>query len=105
MPSFQPTLVFTGEDQYLRRHIENSGYFWKTLPYIGVTHMRRTTIDVDTGTYYKRYGYYRRFQLLRRLSARFLLGSFIPLVSHRLFTPFNLWKDDVKFLSGWLKET
>jgi len=105
MLSFQPTLVFTGEDQHLRKHIENTGYFWKTLPCIGVIHMRRTTINVDTGIYYKRYHYYNHFQLLRRLSARFLLGSFTPLVSHRLFTPFSLWKDDVKFVSGWLKET
>ena len=60
---------------------------------------------VDTGIYYKRYHYYSHFQLLRRLSARFLLGSFTPLVSHRLFTQFSLWRDDVKFLSGWLKET
>jgi len=105
MLSFQPTLVFTGEDQHLRKHIENTGYFWKTLPYIGVIHMRRATINVDTGIYYKRYHYYSHFQLLRRLSARFLLGSFTPLVSHRLFTPFSLWKDDVKFVSGWLKET
>jgi len=103
--NFQPTSVFTGEDQYLRKHIENSGCLWKTLPYIGVTHMRRTIINVDTGMYYKRYRYYNNFQLLRRLSARIILGSFTPLVSHRLSTPFNLWKDDVKFLSGWLKET
>lgn len=105
MLNFQPTPVFTGEDQHLRGHVENSGYLWKTLPYIGVTHMRRTTINVDTGMYYKRYRYYNNFQLLRRLSARIILGSFTPLVSHRLSTPFNLWKDDVKFLSGWLKET
>lgn len=105
MLTFQPTLVFTGEDQYLRKHIENSGYLWKTLPYLGVTHMRRTTINVDTGMYYKRYHYYRSFQLFRRLSARFLLGLFTPLMSHSLFTPFDLWKDDVKFLSGWLKES
>jgi glycosyltransferase involved in cell wall biosynthesis len=105
MLSYKPTLIFTGEDQHLRKHIENSGYFWKTLPYMGVVHTRRTTITVDTGIYYRRYHYYNNFQLLRRLSARFLLGSFTPLFSHRLLTPFNLWKDDVKFFSGWLKET
>ena len=105
MLSFQPSRVFTGEDQHLRKHIENTGYHWKTLPYMGVTHMRRTTINVETGIYYKRYKYYSHFQILRRLSARFLLGSFTPLLSHRLLTPFILWKDDVKFLSGWLKET
>jgi glycosyltransferase involved in cell wall biosynthesis len=105
MLNFQPTSVFTGEDQYLRSYIEKSGYLWKVLPYIGVIHVRRTTINVDTGMYYKRYRYYNNFQLLRRLSARFLLGSLTPLVSHRLFMPFDLWKDDVKFLSGWLKET
>lgn len=55
---------------------------------------------VDTGIYYKRYHYYTHFQLLRRLSARFLLGSFTPLVSHRPFTQFGLWRDDVKFMSG-----
>jgi glycosyltransferase involved in cell wall biosynthesis len=104
MLGFQPTAVFTGEDQHLRKHIENCGYTWKTLPYMGVIHMRRTTINVETGIYYKRYKYYSSFQLLRRLGARFILGSFTPLVSHRLVTPLNLWKDDVKFLSGWLKE-
>ena len=105
MLSFHPTSIFTGEDQYLRKHIENSGYLWKTLPYMGVIHMRRTTINVDTGIYYKRFNYYSHFQLLRRIGARFILGSFTPLVSHNLFTPLNLWKDDVKFLSGWLKES
>ena len=105
MLSFQPTPVFTGEDQHLRKHIESSGYIWKTLPYIGVTHLRKTTININTGMYYKRYHYYSNFQLLRRLGARFLLGLFTPLVSHHLFTSFNLWKDDVKFVSGWLKET
>lgn len=105
MLDYQPTSLFTGEDQHLRQYVENSGCFWKTLPYMGVIHTRRTKISVDTGVYYKRYRYYNHFQLLRRLGARFLLGSFTLLVSHRLFTPFNLWKDDVKFVSGWLKET
>jgi len=105
MLNFRPTAIFTGEDQHLRKHIENLGYTWKTLPYLGVIHMRRTTINVETGIYYKRYKYYSSFQLLRRLGARFILGSFTPLFSHRLFTPLNLWRDDVKFLSGWLKES
>lgn len=105
MLTFQPTPIFTGEDQYLRNHIESSGYAWKILPYIGVVHMRRATISVEMGVYYKRFRYYSRFQLLRRLGTRLILGSFTPLVSHSLFSPFSLWKDDVKFVSGWLKET
>lgn len=105
MLNFQPTPIFTGEDQHLRNHIEDSGYIWKILPYIGVVHMRRAKISVETGVYYKRCHYYSHFQLLRRLGTRFLLGSFTPLVSHSLFSPFSLWKDDVKFVSGWLKET
>jgi len=105
MLNFKPTPVFTGEDQHLRKHIENSGHLWKTIPYIGVIHTNRTKISVDTGVYYKRYRYYTNFQILRRIAARFLFGSYTPLVSHRPFTPFNLWKDDIKFVSGWLKET
>jgi glycosyltransferase involved in cell wall biosynthesis len=105
MLDFEPTPAFTGEDQHLRKHIENSGYLWKTIPYIGVIHTNRTKISVDTGIYYKRYRYYTNFQILRRMAARFLFGSYTQLVSHRPFTPFNLWKDDIKFVSGWLKET
>jgi glycosyltransferase involved in cell wall biosynthesis len=95
--------TFYGEDQYMRRHVENAGYRWVVLPYHGVTHHGHSHHLVESGMVFGEGRFYSRWQLLRRCVARFILIPYAAFscLSWHVFA--SLLHDHVQFLAGWVK--
>lgn len=104
LKDYKPTPLSNAEEMHLVNYIKSIGYTWLMLPDIGVKHMRRSTITTETGINFHRLKIYSKIKLLRRVSARFLFGIYTPAISHTLKTPFSLWRDEIQFIAGWLKD-
>ena len=104
MEKYNPPALFFGEDQYLKKYVEKSGYAWIVLPFIGATHLGSSKNYVTIGVAYRRYGHYTVFQLVRRMVARFIFTPFAALVNLSLKTFLYLQKLNVEFIAGWAKE-
>jgi glycosyltransferase involved in cell wall biosynthesis len=63
LDSYYPPPLFFGEDHHLKRFVEESGYLWKVIPYIGAVHLGSSRNHVKLGIAYRRYGHYTSFQL------------------------------------------
>jgi hypothetical protein len=104
MENYNPPPLFFGEDQYLKKYVETSGYMWKVLPFIGATHLGVSKNYVTVGIAYRRYGHFSVFQFVRRVVARFLFTPFAGALNLSLRTFHYLTKLNIEFIAGWLKE-
>jgi glycosyltransferase involved in cell wall biosynthesis len=104
MENYNPPSLFFGEDQYLKRYVEKSGYVWKVLPFLGATHLGSSKNYVTIGIAYRRYGHFTIFQLVRRVVARFIFTPFAALINLSFKTFVYLSKLNVEFIAGWSKE-
>ena len=100
-----PPLLFFGEDHLLKKHVEDSGYIWKIIPYIGVSHLGTTINHFQLGISYKRYGHYSLYQVLRRFLSRLIFIPYAALANTSLTTLKYLTRTNVEFMAGWLSET
>ena len=104
MENYNPPFLFFGEDQCLKRHVEESGYVWKVLPFLGATHLGSSKNYVTVGMAYRRYGHFTAYQLVRRMVARSIFTPFAAL-SNLSFETFRcLSKLNIEFIAGWSKE-
>ena len=104
MENYNPPSLFFGEDQYLKRYVEKSGYVWKVLPFLGATHLGSSKNYVTIGIAYRRYGHFTVFQLVRRMIARLIFTPFAALINLSFNTFVYLSKLNVEFIAGWAKE-
>jgi len=104
MEDYNPPALFFGEDQYLKRHVEKSGYIWKVLPFLGATHLGLSKNYVTIGIAYRRYGHFTGFQLIRRMVARFIFTPFAAFSNLSFGTFSYLSKINIEFIAGWAKE-
>jgi glycosyltransferase involved in cell wall biosynthesis len=104
MENYNPPALFFGEDQYLKRYVEKSGYAWSVLPFLGATHLGLSKNYVTVGMAYRRYGHFTIFQLVRRIVARFIFTPFAALSNLNLETFWYLSKINIEFIAGWAKE-
>ncbi len=104
MEDYNPPPLFFGEDHYLKRYVEKSGFIWKVLPFLGATHLGSSKNYVTIGLAYRRYAHYSVFKLVRRMVARFIFTPFAALVNLSLSTLWYLTKLNVEFIAGWAKE-
>lgn len=104
MENYNPPSLFFGEDQYLKRYVEKTGYTWKALPFLGATHLGLSKNYVTVGMAYRRYGHFTVFQLVRRIVARFIFTPFASLSNLSLKTFAYLSKLNIEFIAGWAKE-
>ncbi len=102
--NYSPPPLFYGEDHHLKRFVEESGYTWKVIPYVGAVHHGSTKNHVKLGIAYRRYGHYSIFKLIRRLIARFFFTPYAALVNMSVGTFVYLNKINSEFLAGWTKE-
>ncbi len=105
MVNYNPPPLFFGEDLYLRHFVEESGFVWKVIPFVGAVHMGSSKNHVTLGVAYRRYSHYSMFQLVRRVVARFIFTPFAALINFSLTTFRYLNKINVEFIAGWAKET
>jgi len=105
MESYNPPRLFLSEDWFMKRHVEKAGYVWKTIGRIGVINTGSEKSAVDVAIAYKRFGHYSHYQLTRRFLARLILAPFAVIFTRQFKTLLNLWRVDVEFFAGWLKET
>jgi glycosyltransferase involved in cell wall biosynthesis len=104
LDSYDPPPLFFGEDHHLKRFVEESGYLWKVIPYIGAVHLGSSRNHVKLGIAYRRYGHYTSFQLARRMVARFIFTSYAALSNLSFVTFAYLNRINVEFIAGWAKE-
>jgi hypothetical protein len=104
MENYDPPPLFFGEDHHLKHYVENSGYQWKVIPYLGAVHMGSTKNHIQLGEYYRRYGHYSAFQLARRMIARFIFTPYAGLAAASLKTFHYLNRINIEFIAGWAKE-
>jgi glycosyltransferase involved in cell wall biosynthesis len=104
MENYNPPSLFFGEDQYLKRYVEKTGYIWKVLPFLGATHLGSSKNYVTIGIAYRRYGHFTAFQLVRRMIARFIFIPFAAIINLNFKTLEYLSKLNVEFIAGWAKE-
>ncbi len=104
MENYNPPKLFFGEDQYLKKYVEQTGYKWKVLPFIGATHLGLSKNYVTIGIAYRRYGHFSVFQFVRRVAARFIFTPFASAINLSLRTFDYLTKLNIEFIAGWLKE-
>lgn len=104
MENYNPPSLFFGEDQYLKRYVEKTGYIWKVLPFLGATHLGSSKNYVTIGIAYRRYGHFTAFQLVRRMIARFIFTPFAAIINLSFKTLEYLSKLNVEFIAGWAKE-
>lgn len=103
--NYNPPRLFFGEDFHFRNHVINSGFKWVTLPYIGAVHLGESKNHVTLGEVYNRYNLYSKKQFVRRCFSRFLFIPFATLINFNVKTFFYLSDKNIKFLSGWFKES
>jgi len=104
MEDYNPPPLFLSEDFFLKKHVEDRGFKWKVIGRIGVVHTGKRGSSVRIGAAYKHYGHYTLYQLIRRFSARLLLSPYAAFLTLNPKTIFELWRDNVEFFAGWLKE-
>ncbi len=104
MENYNPPKLFFGEDQYFKRYVENNGYKWKVLPFVGATHLGSSKSYVIIGIAYRHYGHFSAFQLVRRIVARFIFTPFASAINLSLRTFQYLTKLNIEFIAGWFKE-
>ena len=97
---YNPPALFFSEDLYFKEHVEKKGYLWKVLPYIGVKHLGENKNFISTGRAYRQH--YSKFQLLRRVVARFVFIPYASLIGLNLKTLYFLTKQNVQFIVGWI---
>jgi glycosyltransferase involved in cell wall biosynthesis len=102
--NYNPPPLFFGEDHHLKKFIENLGFEWKVISYVGAVHLGSSKNHVTLGIAYRRYGHYSIYQLIRRMIARFIFTPYAALVNMNLITFSYLSKTNVEFISGWTKE-
>jgi len=105
METYDPPKLFLSEDFFLKRHIKQMGYMWKTLPKIGVIHTRFREPSQNISMAYRRFRHYSFYHLTRRFLARLILAPYTALITKRLETLVKLWKTNIMFFAGYLKET
>ncbi|MEM2696050.1 MAG: hypothetical protein QXU09_03845 [Thermoproteota archaeon] len=105
MSNYNPPPLFLSEDMFLKRHVESQGYKWKVIGRIGVIHTGKKKSSIYIAAAYKRYGHYNLYQVVRRFIARMLLAPLASLIAWNAKTLLVLWKDNVEFFAGWLKES
>jgi len=105
MTAYNPPKLFLSEDFFLKRHIKQMGYMWKTLPKIGVIHTRFREPSQNISMAYRRFRHYSFYHLMRRFLARLILAPYTALITKRLETLVKLWKTNIMFFAGYLKET
>ena len=104
LKDYNPPPLFFGEDHHLKRFVEESGYAWKVIPYVGAVHHGSTKNHLTVGIAYRRYGHYSIFKIIRRLIARFFFTPYAALVNMSLGTFSYLNKINAEFIAGWTKE-
>ncbi|XHH07782.1 MAG: hypothetical protein ACFCUE_09390 [Candidatus Bathyarchaeia archaeon] len=104
MENYAPPPLFFGEDHHLKRYVEQSGFKWKVIPYIGAIHLGITRNYINLGESYRRYGHYSLYQLARRMIARFIFTPYAAAAEFSLATLIYLSKLNVEFIAGWAKE-
>ncbi len=104
LASYDPPPLFFGEDHHLKRFVEESGYLWKVIPYVGAVHLGSSRNHVTLGIAYRRYGHYSLFQLARRMVARFIFTPYAALSNLSFVTFAYLNRINVEFIAGWAKE-
>ena len=104
MEKYNPPRLFFGEDQYFKRHVQNAGYIWKVLPFLGATHLGTSKNYVTIGISYRRYGHFGFYKLARRMIARFIFTPFAALINVSSTTFWYLTRLNVEFIAGFVKE-
>lgn len=104
MEKYNPPKLFFGEDQYFKRYVQNTGYVWKVLPFLGATHLGTSKNYVTIGISYRRYGHFGLYKLARRMIARFIFTPLAALVNSSSATFWYLTRLNVEFIAGFVKE-
>jgi hypothetical protein len=104
MNNYNPPPLFFGEDHHLKHYVEESGYKWKVIPYVGAVHLGITKNHINLGEFYRRYGHYTPYQLARRMIARFIFTPYAAAAAFSLSTFWYLSRINVEFIAGWAKE-
>jgi glycosyltransferase involved in cell wall biosynthesis len=104
MENYNPPKLFFGEDQYFKKYVLKSGYKWKILPFLGVTHLGTSKNYMTIGISYRRYGHFGVYKLARRMIARFMFTPFAALSNLDVITFWYLTKLNVEFFAGFAKE-
>ncbi len=104
MENYNPPKLFFGEDQYFKRYVQNAGWTWKVLPFLGATHLGTSKDYVTIGISYRRYGHFGLYRLARRMAARFIFTPYAALSRFSARTFWYLTRLNVQFIAGFLKE-
>ena len=104
LADYDPPPLFFGEDHHLKSFVEESGYMWKVIPYIGAVHLGSSRNHITLGIAYRRYGHYSLFQLARRMVARFIFTPYASLSNLSFMTFAYLNRINIEFIAGWAKE-
>ncbi len=99
----KPPPIFFGEDILLKKFVQDSGYIWKTFPFIGAIHLNTSKNHVILGIEYNKRHCYSMFQIVRRFVARFVLIPYAAMVNTSLETMVYLNTINIEFLAGWIK--